>query len=107
MSDRDKPIARLRDDELDYDEVEETFAALRDHLRASDLVSLAEVSPEDARGAIASLLAVIRHAADSMGMEALLLRRYRRCANKSPATSTSWPTRSGRSCPDDQKEIAS
>jgi hypothetical protein len=61
-------------DELDYDEFEETLAALRDHLRASDLVSVAEANPDEAREAIASLLAVIRHAAETMGTLALVLR---------------------------------
>jgi cytochrome P450 len=62
-------------DELDYDDLEEMHAALRDHLSASDVVSLAESDQAIACEAIANLFAVFRTTAEALGATALALRR--------------------------------
>ncbi len=64
-----------RRDELEYEDLEETFSALRDYLLASDVVAVAESDQADACEVIASLFAVVRHAALSMRGFALVLRR--------------------------------
>jgi hypothetical protein len=61
--------------EFDYDEFEETLAELRDHLRASDVVSLVEHDQDAALELIAGLFAVARHLSEAMGRLALMLRR--------------------------------
>lgn len=65
----------MSDECFDYDEFEETLADLRDHLLASDIVSLVEYDQAAALEAVASLFSVVRHASEAMGRLSLVLRR--------------------------------
>jgi hypothetical protein len=75
----DQPIDR---EPIDYDELGEMHAELRDHLLASDLVALAEHDQDGAREVTANLVRVIRHAADSMRRAALVIRRSPQSAHR-------------------------
>jgi hypothetical protein len=70
------------DDLIDQDELEEMHAALRDHLRASDLVEAVEWDRTEAREVIADLLAVVRHHVDAMHRLALALRHQPTMADR-------------------------
>jgi hypothetical protein len=54
--------------EPEYEDIEEMHAALRDHLRATDITSDTET--------IATLFSVVRYTAEALGGMALVLRRH-------------------------------
>jgi hypothetical protein len=58
-------------DPLDYDDVEEMHAELRDHLMATDLMA---ADPDTARDAVANLFGLIRFARESTQQIAMSLR---------------------------------